>query len=207
MSRRSARKFRRTSNVFVPEPPRAIRGILSLSMRHRRYRSITFFLALLLVVSSWVPMTGLAEAQMRCAGSTAQAPPCVQAQIPTTGLPDQQVYDTLMSCCRAMRSGCALMRDYPMRHSASDRTVSHHALLSARRCLVSLHVAAPVPTPPVVRRARWLLTTTPTCAPPAAVPATALSATSTRHTFWIDVITLSPHVAPRLHGLRAPPAA
>ncbi len=179
--------------------------VYSIGMRHRPYKFMTFFLALLLTVSAWGPMSGRAEAQMRCVGASPRSAPCARAELPAVGLTEKQVYGTLMFCCRSRRSGCAMMQDCPMRHTASNQVV-HRSTFSARRCLVSIRVAT-VPTTLVLPRARWLLTAAPGLAPPIMAQALVLPAQSSRPTFWTYSPVLSPHAAPHLRGLRAPPAA
>lgn len=183
-------------------------------MRHRRYKSITFLLALLLVASSWVSTPGRAEAQMRCAGSSPQSPACARAELPTA-LSEKQVYGTLMACCRSMQTGCATMWGCPMMtgHPSSHAIALHRdsaatrAALSARRCLVSVRVLAPAPAAPAAHRLRWLLTASPALAPPVAVCAVACAPETACLIPWADRPSLSPHAAPASHGFRAPPAA
>ena len=179
-------------------------------MRPRSYNFITLFLALLLAVSSWVPMPGRAEAQMRCAGASSRSLPCARAELPA-GLTDEQVYGSLMACCRSMRGGCALMRGCPMPQmshgSMAARLASAPSLAAlTARCLVTLRVSAPVPAPIAVHRSRWLLTASPALAPPLAASAVR-AYPAVPVVFWTHSVTLSPHLAPALHGLRAPPAA
>ena len=47
-------------------------------MWQRPYKFITLFLALLLAVSSWTPVPGRTEAQMRCAGAAPKSVPCAR---------------------------------------------------------------------------------------------------------------------------------
>lgn len=186
-------------------------------MRHRRYKSITFLLALLLAASSWASTPGRAEAQMRCVGPGAASPACARAEMPAAGLSEKQVYGTLMACCRSMsmRGGCATMLACPMMmgHPSSHATMAAHRSSSAtraappaRRCLVSVRVLAPAPTAPAAHRLRWLLLASPALAPPPAVPAVACAPETVCLTSWADRPILSPHAAPASHGLRAPPA-
>lgn len=174
------------------------------TMRHRPYKCVTLLLALLLAASSWVPMPGRAEAQMRCAGASPNSAPCVRTELPA-GLTQKQVYGRLMACCRSRRGGCAMSQDCPMRPSA-QATAAHRSSLSARRCLVTVRVAT-FPTALTARRDRWLLTAAPALAPPASAQALSLSVRPSLPTFWTYSPVLSPHIAPHQHGLRAPPAA
>ena len=184
-------------------------------MRHRRYNLITFLLALLIAASSWASTPGRAEAQMRCVGAAPASPACARAELPAAGLSEKQVYGTLMSCCRSMRDGCAMMRGCPMTMGQpSSRAVAAHrsssatrAVLSARRCLVSVRVLAPTPAVQAAHRLRWLLTSSPALAPPAAVCAVTCAPEAICLPFWADRPTLSPHTTPASHGLRAPPTA
>lgn len=174
-------------------------------MRNRRYKSITFLLALLLAASSWVSLPGRAEAQMRCAGAPPMSAPCARAELPAAGLTEKQVYGALMSCCRSMR-------DCPMWHSSRGVRASQHApaatrsALSARRCLVFLRVPAAAPSAPGTQRSRWLLGASPALAPPVAASAALVTSRTVRVVHWAYSPALSPHAAPALHGLRAPPA-
>ncbi len=118
-------------------------------MRHRPYKFITFFLALIFAFSSWIPLPLLADVQMRCAGAPPQAAPCAHAQLPAAGLTEKQVYGTLMACCRSMRSmqgGCAQVQNCPMRRSsprfaAQRQSPSPRECHSARRCLVTIRIS------------------------------------------------------------------
>lgn len=174
-------------------------------MRHRPYKFITLLLALLLAASSWAPMPARAEAQMRCAGSSPQSAPCARAELPAAGLTEKQVYGRLMACCRSMQGGCAAMRDCPLRQHAAGRAMTHRAALSARRCLVSVRTASSVPMTPAVRRTLRLLTASPALGPPVTAPAAVSTFRTVRLAFWTYDPALSPHAAPTLHGLRAPP--
>ncbi len=195
----------------LPWPPRCQGNqsvgfvVYSNGMRHRSYKFMTFFLALLLAVSAWLPMPGRAEAQMRCAGASPHSAPCARAELPAAGLTEKQVYGRLMACCRSMQGGCAMMQGCPMQHSAQGAAV-HRAALSARRCLVSIRVST-VPTTLAAPRARWLLTASPALAPPVTEQALALPVQTSLPTFWTYSPVLSPHAEPHQHGLRAPPAA
>ena len=176
-----------------------------LSMRPRLSRFTTLILALLSAVASCIPLPGLAEAQMRCPGASLRSVPCARAELPAAGLTERQVYGRLMSCCRSMRGGCAMMQDCPMRQS-SRNTASHRSALSARRCLVSIRIST-APKTLVAIRTRWLLATAPALAPPVTAQALALPARASRRALWTYSPVLSPHAAPHLHGLRAPPIA
>lgn len=179
--------------------------VYSHGMRHRSYKFMTFFLALFLAVSAWIPMPGHAEAQMRCAGASLHSAPCAHAELPAAGLTEKQVYDRLMACCRSMQGGCAMMQGCPMRQSTRN-TASHRLALSARRCLVSIRVYT-VPTTLAAPRARWLLTAAPALAPPMMEQALALPVRTSCPTFWTYSPVFSPQAEPHQHGLRAPPAA
>ncbi len=171
-------------------------------MRHRPYKYMTLLLALLITASSWVPMPGRAEVQMRCAGASPHATPCARAELPAAGLIEKQVYGKLMSCCRSMRGGCAMSQGCPMR--SSTQAAAHRSSLSTRRCLVSIRVAT-VPTTLTAPRARWLLTAAPALAPPLSAQVVEMPAHRSLCAFWTYSPVLSPHAAPNLHGLRAPP--
>ena len=177
-------------------------------MRHRTYKRITFVLALLLALSSWMPVPGHAEAQMRCVGASPHSAPCAQMALPTAGMTEAQVYARLMPCCRFMRAGamhCSMQ--HSVRSMAAQGTAAHHSSLSARRCVVTIHVAAAGDTAPAMSRPRWFLTANPALAPPVAVQFACAPALFLCPAFWTDTPTLSPHATPRLRGLRAPPAA
>jgi len=178
-------------------------------MRHQPYKYMTLLymtllLALLIAASSWVPLPGRAEAQMRCAGASPHATPCARAELPATGLTEKQVYSKLMSCCHSMR-GYAMSQGCPMRASA-QATAAHRSSLTAHRCLVSIRVAT-VPTTLAAPRARGLLTAAPALAPPLSAQAVEMPAHRSFCAFWTYSPVLSPHAAPHLHGLRAPPIA
>lgn len=181
------------------------RWYTAIGMRHRTYKYMTFFLALLLAASPWVPMPGRAEAQMRCAGASPNAAPCARTELPAAGLSQKQVYSRLMACCRSMRGGCSMMRDCPMRPS-TQATAAHRSSLAARRCLVTIRVTT-VPMTLAAPRARRLLTAAPALAPPATAQVVPLSAHPSLPTFWTYSPILSPHAEPHQHGLRAPPVA
>ncbi len=177
-------------------------------MRHQTYKRITFVLALLVALSSWMPMPSRAEAQMRCVGASPRSTPCAQMVLPAAGLTEAQVYAKLMPCCRSMQAStihCSMQ--HSVQPTAAQRTAAHHSNLSARRCLVTVHVAAAGATAPVVSRTRWFLTANPALAPPVAVQSASAPALFLRPAFWTYAPTLSPHAQPHLHGLRAPPAA
>jgi hypothetical protein len=193
-------------------------------MRHRTYKSITFVLALLLALSSWMPMPIRADAQMRCVGASPRSAPCARIMLPAAGLTEAQVYRKLMPCCRAMRVSAmrvSAMRVSAMRvsamqscsmphslaHSSRQGIEAHLASLSCRRCFVTIHVAAVGATAPAVSRARWFLTANPALAPPVTVQSAFAPALLLRPAFWTYSPTLSTHAQPHLHGLRAPPAA
>ncbi len=97
----------------------------------------------------------------------------------------------------------------PYHGSIASLAVSSPArtAFSTRPCVVSIHVSAPVSAPPVVHRSRWLLTASPALAPPQSAPVAVSAPRTARVTSWTHTVTLSPHAAPALHGLRAPPAA
>jgi len=173
-------------------------------MWHRHYKCMTLLLALLLAVSSWMPMPGRAEAQMRCVGASPNSVPCARTELPVAGLTQKQVYSRLMSCCRSMRGGCAMVRDCPMRPSA--QAASHRSSFSTRHCLITIRVST-VPMTLSAPCVRWLLTPSPALAPPLAAPAAVPAPRTVRVAFWTYMPALSPHSAPTLHGLRAPPAA
>ena len=181
------------------------RWYTAIGMRHRSYKFMTFFLALLLALTAWLPMPGRAEAQMRCPGASSQSAPCAHTELPAAGLTEKQVYGRLMACCRSMRSDCNMMQGCPMTHSAQVAKL-HRVALSARRCLVSIRVST-VPTTLAAPRARWLLTAAPALAPPVMAQALVLPIRTSCPAFWTYSPVLSPHAAPQLHGLRAPPAA
>lgn len=178
----------------------------------RRYKSIAFFLALLLVLSVGVSLPGRAEAQMRCAGASPHSAPCAQAELPVAGLTAGQVYGTLMSCCRSRRGGCPMMHNCPMQMHRGAITATHtparvssRSLLASRRCLVSIRVTAAAPATLAAPRTRWLLTASPALAPPVTTRSIALPARAVSLAFWTDSPVFSPHTVPSLHGLRAPP--
>lgn len=174
-------------------------------MRHRYYKLITLFLALILAGSSCIPVSAWAEAQMRCAGASPQSLPCAQAELSAAGLTERQVYATLMSCCRSRQGGCTLMRGCALGQRAQRTAKNSHAALSARHCLMSVR-AIPVPTPLAARRACWFLAAAPAFAPPMPAPVLTAPAVSRGDTFWTFSPGLSLHSLPFLHGLRAPPA-
>ena len=140
---------------------------------------------------------------MRCAGSSTQSLPCARADLPATGMTEGQICGALMPCCRAMRHQCAMRSDqtHPVQVRAAGLT-----LLVTRHCLVTVRVIA-VATPQAARLAHRPLTAMPALAPPATVPNYFLFAQTTPSAFWTYSPVLSPHTAPRLHGLRAPPTA
>ncbi len=178
--------------------------------RRLGYRGLGLFLALLLLAASVMPTTARAEAQMRCVGASSRSAPCAHADIPA-GLTEKQVYSTLMSCCRSMPHGCAMKRGCPMQSQkmqSQEPMASHwtQGLSSSRHCLVSVR-AVTVPTTLASSRARWLLTAAPALAPPAFALACLLPSHSTLPAFRPDSPILPLLLAPRLHGLRAPPAA
>lgn len=172
-------------------------------MRTQIYRSAVFLLALLLAASSCLATPGRAEAQMRCVGASPLSAPCARAELPAAGLTERQVYAALMPCCRAMRGQCAMTSDrLSHAHSGAMRLVA----LSARRCLVSIRITA-APTPQAVRRVRWMLTAASALVPPVTAPNYPLPVAVSTPGFWVFSPVLSPHSAPALHGLRAPPVA
>jgi hypothetical protein len=177
-------------------------------MRHQTYKSITFVLALLLALSSWMPMPGRAEAQMRCVGASPHSAPCARMALPAAGLTEAQVYNKLMPCCRFMRVSamhCSMPRS--LAHPSRQGDEAQRASLSGRRCFVTIHIAAVGATAPAVSRARWFLTANPALAPPSLVQPAFAPALFIRPAYWTYSPTLSPHAGPHLHGLRAPPAA
>lgn len=178
-------------------------------MRHQTYKSITFVLAMLLALSSWVPMPGRAEAQMRCVGASLHSTPCARTMLLAAGLTEAQIYSKLMPCCRSMR--ISAMQSCSMQHSSahpsSQGAEAHRSSLSACRCFVTIHVVAAGATAPALSRTRWFLTANPALAPPVAVQPAFAPASFLHPAFWTFVPKLSPHVHPHLHGLRAPPAA
>jgi hypothetical protein len=178
-------------------------------MRHRTYKSITLVLALLLALSSWMPMPIRADAQMRCVGASPRSAPCARIILPAAGLTEAQVYRKLMPCCRAMRVSAMQSCSMPhsLAHSSRQGIEAHLASLSCRRCFVTIHVAAVGATAPAVSRARWFLTANPALAPPVTVQSAFAPALLLRPAFWTYSPTLSTHAQPHLHGLRAPPAA
>jgi len=179
-------------------------------MRHRHHKLATFLLALLFAASSWVPMPGRAQAQMRCAGASPQSAPCARAELPAAGLTEKQVYGALMACCRPMRGGCAAMPACPMRHPSPRVAASHRGLFAsrvappARRCLVSVRILPSSPTTPA-HRLRWLLTASPALAPPVTASAVVPTPQTVPLLSWTGDPALFPHAAPIGHGLRAPP--
>lgn len=176
-------------------------------MRHQTYKSITFLLALLLALSSWMPMPSRAEVQMRCVGASLRSAPCASTEISATSLTEQQVYAKLMPCCRSMRvSAMHCSMPHSLAHPSGQGAESQRASLSARRCFVTIHVAAAGATAPAMSRARWFLTGNPALAPPALVQSAFAPALLFRPAFWTYFPALSPHAQPHLHGLRAPPA-
>jgi len=165
-------------------------------MQRKLYKFITLLLALLVASTAWLPLPARAEVQMRCVGASPQSAPCAHADLPAAGLTETKVYGALMSCCRSMRDHC------PM--SSHREASSKRASLSAPLCRVSLRIAASVPSPRALRRvlngsfapayplmAFWIVQAVPTAN---AAP-------------WRYTPVLSPHAAPALHGLRAPPSA
>ena len=146
---------------------------------------------------------------MHCAGAAPHAAPCARAELPAAGLTNARVYGTLMACCRSMR-GCAAMRGCPMGRpghasmAAQRATPATSAAISSRRCLITIHVSTSVPPTLAASHARWLLIASPALAPPAPL-LTVSGPQAIRVTFWTYTPVLSPHVAPCLHGLRAPP--
>lgn len=180
--------------------------VYSSVMPSRLHKSILLFMAFLVAVPCFVQSPARAEAQMRCAGASPQSAPCARAELPAAGLNEKQVYGALMSCCRSRQIGCMSMRDCPMRHHDQDTAVTHHFTLSATHCRVSICVTAAVPTTLAVRRDRWLLTTSPAFAPPTVVQTNCPTAQAALTNSWTYSPALSPHAAPTLHGLRAPPA-
>ena len=171
----------------------------------RFYKLLGLVLAALLLGSAFQPITARAEAQMRCVGAAPRSAPCARAELPAAGLTGK-AYGALMACCRAKQSGCAAMPSCPMRPHTRSAT-AHHGGLSAPRCLVSIHLVGTAAAAPLApSRARWLLSASPALAPPTAaavapVPHPVCTAC------WTYTPPLTPHAAPTLHGLRAPPAA
>ena len=192
-------------SATAQEPIPQVPWYTLLRMRLRTYKSITFVLAVLFALSSWVPMPGRAEAQMRCVGASPHSAPCARTVLPAAGLTEAQVYTRLIPCCRSMRVSTL---HCSMPHSVQPMTAGtapHRSSLSARRCLITIHVTVAGVTAPAVSRTRWFLTANPALAPPVPVqPAFAL-ALFTCPACRTGIPTLSPHALPCLRGLRAPP--
>ena len=173
----------------------------------RFYKLVGLVLTALLLGSSFRPMTARAEAQMRCADASPRSAPCARAELPAGGLTEKRAYGALMSCCRSKQSGCTTMPDCPMRPHIQSTAETHRAALSGRRCLVSIHVVGAAPASIAPSRTRWLLNAPPALAPPIPASAAASIPLPVYVASWTYTPTLSPHSAPALHGLRAPPSA
>jgi len=177
-------------------------------MRSRRYKMVGQVLAFLLFCLSLSPLSGRAEAQMRCAGTSVSSAPCDHSEIPVTVLTETQVYAkmSMMPCCRSLHSGAR--RGFPVQHSVQQHSLSASAiqLTAAHRCLITVGViTSGTSTPPVIH-SRWFLTANPALAPPApvcfaSVPVLSVFALSTQPS------ALSSYPSQHSHGLRAPPAA
>lgn len=177
-------------------------GILGI-MRSPRYKMVGRVLAFLLFCLSLSPLSGRADAQMRCAGAPLRSAPCDHIELPATGLTETQVDArmSMMPCCHSLHAD--RMRGCPLQHSlkvsAAERTATHHCLMTVRV------IAFGTSTPPVTHP-RWFLTANPALAPPATVyfdlvPASSIPALSASSS------ALSPHPSQHSHGLRAPPVA
>jgi hypothetical protein len=153
-------------------------------------------------------MPGCAEAQMRCVGAPPHSAPCAQMVLPTAQLTETQIYAKLMPCCRSMRiSAMHCSMQHSVQSTAAWGTAAHRASLSARRCFVTIHIAATGATAPAVSHARWFLTANPALAPPALMQSAFAPALLLCPAFWTYPPALSPYAQPHLHGLRAPPVA
>jgi len=171
-------------------------------MLSRTYTFLSFLLTLLMAASFWIPNAGRAEAEMRCVGTSLVSAPCAHAELPVAGLNEKHVYGKLMFCCRSMQDGCALARRGLKRPTVQ---ASPSAFLSGR-CFVTIRVTS---APPALAapRTRWFLTAAPVLAPLVTAHLAPLPVPASPRTFWTYSPVLSPHAAPRLHGLRAPPLA
>lgn len=144
---------------------------------------------------------------MRCVG--ASSAPCVRLELPAPGLSSRRVTNALMACCRARKSGCAAMPGCPMRRMPGSTTASYKPMLSrsavsAPPCLVSIRELVPAPGAPA-HRSPWLLHFSPALAPPTAL-VLLFASRITPMRRWTYTAAASPHAAPNLNGLRAPPA-
>lgn len=174
-------------------------GYTLFIMQPRRCNFVGLVLALLLFGLSVVPAPGRAEAQMRCAGTSPHAAPCARVEIPAAGLTEKQISAKLMACCHSMR-GCSMPFASPMPHGASQHFSGH-------RCLVTIHIFPTNAKAPGASRARWLLTASPTLAPPQTASASFPIASSPAPVLCAADSVLPPHTLTHAHGLRAPPAA
>ncbi len=177
------------------------KGIMS-TMRSQRYKMVGWILAFLLLCLSLSPMSGRAEAQMRCVGAPLRSAPCDHIEIPATGL-TQTLVDAKMSimpCCRAMHSD--MMRGCPLQHSLKTSAAERTA---ACRCLITVRVITSGTSTPPLTHPRWFLTANPALAPPTTVCFVLVPASSVPASASFFVLSL--HPLQHSHGLRAPPAA
>lgn len=164
-------------------------------MRRRIARSIVFALAILMAASSLAPLRGLAEAQMRCVGMPANAAPCATMTM-AAGDAGERMPQSAMACCRTM-TNC------PM---AARATTAPLVLFAASRCIVTVRVITCESTRRAEANSVSLLASAPANAPPVRRVAENFPAANTSDFAWTYSPTLSPHAAPALLGLRAPPA-
>lgn len=177
-------------------------------MRSPRYKMVGRVLAFLLLCLSLSPLSGRAEAQMRCAGAPLHSAPCDHIELPATGLTETQVYAkmSMMPCCRSMQGG--MRHGCPLQHSVQQHSLNASALqlTASHCCLITVRVIASGTSPPPVIHPRWFLTANPALAPPAPL-CFALVPASPVPVFPTCTSALSPHAPQHSHGLRAPPAA